>query len=108
VKARAVSFFTNFIILTSRNFNFVVNSLRFKFDKRSKRLPSIIGIFRIFEYQSNAILSSYQDDERSKGDTSQLHHLHHELQRSLVTASSIEEEPEDPIAPLKNPKDDSK
>ena len=56
----------------------------------------------------NAILSSYQDDERSKGDTSQLHHLHHELQRSLVTASSIEEEPEDPVAPLKNPKDDSK
>jgi len=47
-----------------------------------------------------------QDDERSKGDTSQLHHLHHELQRSLVTASSIEEEPEDPVAPLKNPKDD--
>ena len=60
------------------------------------------------ERLKNAILSSYQDDERSRGDTSQLHHLHHELQRSLVTASSIEEEPEDPVAPLKNPKDDSK
>ena len=60
------------------------------------------------ERLKHAILSSYQDDERSRGDTSQLHHLHHELQRSLVTASSIEEEPEDPVAPLKNPKDDSK
>lgn len=44
-----------------------------------------------------------QDDDRSRADSQ----IFQEVQKSLIASSSIEEE-EEPVAPLKTPKEDSK
>ena len=46
----------------------------------------------------------FKDDEKSRGEFNQP--SIHELQKSLIAGTSIEEEDEEPLAPLKTPKEE--